>query len=496
LPQLLDGLAEGSSPLPDVAVTDLAFDSRRVKPGCLYFGLPGLKVHGASFAEVAHQAGAIAMVTDPAGALLAGDAGLPVWQAPRPRLAMALAAKRLFGDPTGTRLTFGVTGTAGKTTTCLMLDAALRASGFHSGYVGSLGFWLDGRSLPMQRSTPTTPESVDLQAMLAAMGERGADSFVMEASSVGLDLDRLAGVSFDVVGFTNLGRDHLDYHGTIEAYFQAKAKLFQPGWAGQAVINTDDAFGQRLAHMIESAGNPGLTTVGRLGDADWRLLDNQAIVGATGAIGQRISYQHDGQTCQVDLAMPGDFNAANAVLALAMAQAAGLPESDARAGIGQLTAQGRMQRIDLGETGPQVIVDMAHTPDAVAAALRAVARPSVAVVGCGGDRDKGKRGITGGVAAANCDILIVTDDNPRTEDPAAIRAAILEGAAGAGAQVYEVVPRQQAVKTALTMAKPGWTVVVLGRGDEEYQEVAGRLAPLYDPDVVRAAWREILEGCS
>ena len=484
---LLAGLAN-SWPDTDQLVSDLAFDSRRVGQGCLYFGLPGQKSHGAQFAVQAFANGALAMVTDQAGLALA-PAGSPVVVVEQPRLAMAQAAVRLFGDPSATRLTFGLTGTVGKTTTCLMLDAALRAQGRHPGYVGSVGFALDGVFLPMRRSTPTTPESVDLQALLAAMAQRGADCFVMEATSIGLDLDRLAGVGFDVVGFTNLGRDHLDYHGTVEAYFQAKARLFKPGWASQAVVNIDDEHGRRLVDMICDAGAPPVTTVGRSRDADWRIVGG----GWYGA-SQQVVYEHDGEMGQFDLDMPGDFNASNGLLAMAMMDAAGLDRTATAEGLTHATAAGRMQRVDLGPGAPDVIVDFAHTPDAVEAALRAVPSPVIAVVGCGGDRDHGKREITGAVAASNCDVLIVTDDNPRTEDPAAIRSAICRGATGHQAAVLDIAPRPLAIKQALALAKPGWTVMVLGRGAEAFQEVGTSLLPLYDPDVAKAAWQELVEG--
>jgi len=488
LPRLLAGAAEVPSNARRLSVSDLAFDSRRAKSGYLFFGLPGLNAHGAAFASQARASGAVAMVTDAAGAALADLSDWPVIVVDNPRAVMAAAAVRLFGDPTARRTTFGVTGTAGKTTTSLMLDAALRANGRHSGYIGSIGFTVDGRRIPMQRSTPTTPESIDLQAMLAAMAEQGADSFVMEATSVGLELDRLAGVSFDVVGFTNLGRDHMDYHHTVENYFAAKTRLFRPGWAGHAVVNLDDPYGQRLLAMMRQAGDPPVTTVGYDAAADFRIVGRTVM-----ASHQQVVFEHDGQTAQFDLDMPGEFNVRNAMLALAMMDAAGFDQQTTLQGLAHATAPGRMQRVDLGEGAPLVFVDDAHTPEATEAALKAATRPMIAVVGCGGDRDHGKRALTGAACARQADVVIVTDDNPRTEDPAAIRAAIRQGAVETGLcdKVLDGGGRQDAIKQALAMAEPGWTVVVLGRGDEDFQEVHGQLIPLHDVDVVQTAWHEL-----
>ena len=495
LGQLLADVADVPPELRPVPAADIVFDSRHVYPGCLYVGLKGAKTHGAAFAEEASRRGAVALLTDAAGASLAAGAGLPVVEALKPRVAMAEASARLFGDPTATRLTFGLTGTTGKTTTCIMIDAALRAHGLHSGYVGTLGYTLDGVKIPAERTTPTTPESVDLQAVLAVMAERGADAFVMEATSSGLLMDRVEGICFDVVGFTNLGRDHLDIHPTMEDYFQAKAKLFRSGWARHAVVNTDDEAGRRLTEMIVAAGSPGVTSVGYTESADFRILSTH-----DEGDHQRVVFANDGQTADFTLDMPGAFNASNAMIALAMTDAAGLDRTTTMRALRHVRAPGRLQRIDLGADAPRVYIDFAHTPESTEAVLNTISRPIVAVLGAGGDRDSGKRRPLGETAARHADIVVVTDDNYRSEDPAKIRAAIRQGAehqAAAGdhrVSVYEVDGRPAAVKQALALAGPGWNVVILGRGVEEFQEAGDRHIPMRDADLVTDAWDELRGG--
>jgi len=492
LGQLADGIAAVAPPVSELLVRDIAYDSRRVTPGCLYIGLAGAKTHGASFAAQAAAAGAVAMVTDQAGAQLAEGCGLPVLVAAEPRPAMAHLAARLFGDPTKGKLTFGITGTTGKSTISYMLGAALLAHGLHVGYVGTIGFTLDGVPIPVRRTTSTTPESVDLQAALALMGQRGADCFVMEASSGGLALDRLEAIDFDIVGFSNLGRDHLDFHRTMEAYFMAKARLFRAGWARQAVINIDDAAGQRLIGMI-NPGDPAVITVGTSEAADFRML-GRVVAGS-----QQVTFSHDSAVTTFPLDMPGEFNARNALIAVAMMAAAGFDQQQTLQGLAHAVAPGRMERIDLGENAPLVYVDFGHTPEATETALKAVPRPSIAVLGAGGDRDTGKRPMMGAAAARQCDIVVITDDNPRTEDPLAIRAAVKAGAVQQAAttdhdvSVVDGGDRTQAIKLALSLAKdrPGWTVAVLGRGDLQFQEVDNRLEPFHDASVVRAAWAEL-----
>ena len=491
LGELAVGVVAVPEPLRGLLVADIAYDSRRANPGCLYIGLAGAKTHGAAFAAQARSRGAVAMVTDTRGAELAATESLPVLVVDAPRTAMAHLAARLFGDPTCGLLTFGLTGTTGKSTISFLLDAALRAHSRHVGYVGTIGFTLDGEKIPVQRTTSTTPESPDLQGALALMAQRGADCFVMEASSGGLALDRLEAIGFDVVGFSNLGRDHLDFHQSMEDYFQAKARLFRPGWAKHAVLNIEDAAGRRLAEMIEP-GNPAVTTIGLDPSADFQMLTRRVVEGH-----QLVSFRHNDSEHEFALDMPGEFNARNALLAIAMMEAAGFDQAQTLAGLAHAVAPGRMERVDLGEGAPVVFVDFGHTPEAIENALRAVPRPSIAVVGAGGDRDVGKRPLMGAAAARHADIVVVTDDNPRTEDPAAIRAEVLAGAVaeaargGGEVRVLDGGDRASAIRSALGLATPGWCVAVLGRGDLDFQEVENRLIPFKDAQVVQAMWDEL-----
>jgi len=495
LGDLADGLVAVPETMRGIRVTGLAYDSRRVRPGDLYCGLVGATTHGAAFADQAKASGAVAMLTDAAGSQMCVDQDLPVLVADNPRRAMGQLAARLCGDPTNGRLTLGVTGTTGKTTVSFMLADALRAGGRHAGYIGTLGFTLDGEQLPLHKTTPTTPESVDLQESLAAMAGLGADSFVMEATSAGLLLDRLEGVRFDVVGFTNLGRDHLDFHPTMEDYFLAKAKLFRPRWASQAVVDVDSEWGVRLLGIIRRDGGPAVTTIGHGLDADWRITGHYPADGH-----QMVEVVHQGRMLRFSLDMLGDFNAVNAVMALAMADAAGLSGELVVQGLAHTTVPGRMEKVDLGAGAPPVIVDLSNTPEATEALLRSMSRPVIALIGSGGDRDPGKRALIGAAAARQADVVIVADDNPRTEDPGVIRQAILDGAVGQASQladgpsqIIDGGGRPQAVKLALSMAEPGWTVAILGRGDEEFQELAGLLIPMLDTDLVKEAWLELKE---
>ena len=272
----LDELFDGGVRLPagahDVVVRGITLDSRTVGAGDLYVALPGSRVHGAGFAEAARGKGAVAILTDPTGADLAGAGGLPVVVAADARDAMADAAAALFGHPTHELTMYGITGTNGKTTTAFLLEAALAACGRRVGTIGTIGFRLDGEELPSNRTTVTTPESPDLQALLAVMRERGADSVAMEVSSHALALQRVDHIGFDVAAFTNLGRDHLDFHATMADYFEAKARLFQAEWCRVAVVNIDDEHGRELARRLSGEGDPRLVTTG-FAASDHRLLE-------------------------------------------------------------------------------------------------------------------------------------------------------------------------------------------------------------------------------
>ena len=489
-----DSLAEGSVSGPrasDVLVSGVTLDARLVEPGDLFVGLPGRHHHGATFAAQAARAGAVALLTDAAGASSAGGV-LPVVVVDDPRRAMAGIAARVYGEPSRALATYGITGTQGKTTTAYLLDAALRAAGTSTGVIGTVGFSLDGRDLGGSRTTVTTPESPELQGILGHLVEHGAQALVMEVSSHALALGRVDAIVFDVAAFTGFGEDHLDFHGDVESYFEAKASLFTPGRARHAVVNVDDERGPELVRRATAAGL-AVTTTGFGPDADVHPVRPVAVDQGPARLRIRVGDRE----VETRLSLPGEHNLRNALTALAMVAAGGGDLDAAARGLESASVPGRMQRVDLGPGAPAVFVDFAHTPQAVTAAVRALTdvvqgRGRVlAVLGAGGDRDPGKRRPMGRAAAALADVVVVTDDNPRGEDPAAIRTEVLAGARSVRGRPVEVLDggdRRSAIATALRLAGPADAVVVLGKGHERGQEIGGVVHPFADPDVVREAW--------
>ncbi len=468
--------APAGQPAGALTVTGLTHASDQVRPGDLFAALPGAKTHGARFVAGAATAGAIAVLTDPAGAPAAAAAGLPALVVDDPRAALGPAAARVYGDPTRKLTVIGITGTAGKTSTIYLIDAGLRAAGIESGLIGTVQTRLADLSVPSER---TTPEASDLQALFAAGLERGVRAVAMEVSSHALALGRVDGTRFAVGGYTNFGSDHLDFHADSAEYFAAKARLFD-GRCAHEILNHDDpalAVLRKPATLTYSvAGAP---------DADWRAAD----VVADG-YGQRFTaLGPDGTAVDCGVALPGRHNIANALLALASLVAVGVAPKVAADGVAGCTGvPGRLEKVTA--PGPVTgIVDYAHKSDAIVAVLAALreslrlagAGRLICVLGAGGDRDTGKRPVMGRVAAADCDILLVTDDNPRTESPAAIRAQVLAGATTvAGADVREVDGRRAAIDTAVGLAQPGDVIAVLGKGHETGQEVAGVVYPFDD----------------
>ncbi len=469
----------------ELLVSDVQLDSRAVTPGCLYVGLLGTKTHGAGFAAQARELGAVALLTDPQGAKLAQDVAMPILVANEPRVAMAHLAAKVFGDPTRDLLMIGITGTNGKTTSAFLIESALMAAGHRVGTIGTIGFRLEGQALDSARSTITTPESCDLQALFALMRERGADAIVMEVSSHALALDRVEGVHFDVAAFTNLGRDHLDFHKTQEAYFEAKAKLFRPEMAARAVINGDDPWGKLLVERADAAGAPHVVTTGFDAGRDYRVLSCDP----TPEGGEHISLDTPSDHLDFDIALPGRYNVANAATTVAVCEQLGIDRAKAVGGLAKALVPGRMQKVELGADAPHVYVDFAHTPQAVNSALSALPGHIVAVVGAGGDRDAAKRGPMGVAAAQHADVVVVTDDNPRTEDPAAIRAEVLAGARTVpGTRVIDGGDRRHAIGVALDESRSDGAVAILGKGHETTQEINGVLHPFSDVTVVRQQW--------
>lgn len=479
------GLPPGA---PDL-VTGVTLDSRRVQPGDLYAALPGFTTHGARFAAQAVAAGAAAVLTDPeGGAMVAGDeaAGdVPVLVVPDPRGVLGRVSAWLYGQPATRLRTTGITGTNGKTTTSYLLDAALRAGGHTTGVIGTVAIQIGDEALPSAR---TTPEAPDLHALLAVMVQRGATAVTMEVSSHALSLGRVDGVRFDLAAFTNLTQDHLDFHGDLESYFEAKAALFTPERAAAGLVCTDDAWGVRLAAdpRVPSA------TYALDSPADWTVQD---VVPAAQGSTTFVARGPGGVRINAGVGLPGRFNVANALAALAAAVHHGV---DPRVAADAIRAcpgvPGRMERVMAGQPF-LAVVDYAHTPDAVARAItaaREVASGRILVVlGCGGDRDREKRPMMGEVAARGADIVIITDDNPRSESAPAIRRAMMEGVHRVDphdrARVAEEGDRRAAIRLAVGWAQPDDAVLVLGKGHEQGQEAAGVVTPFDDRVELRDA---------
>lgn len=463
-------------PEADATVTGVTLSSQRVQTGDLYAALPGARAHGIDFAAQAVAAGAVAVLTDPAGATRA-PGGMPVIVVEDPRRVLGRLSARVYGHPAERLRMIGVTGTQGKTTTTRLAEGGLTAAGVPVGVIGTLGTRIAGVDV---RTALTTPEAPDLHALFALMLERGVEACLMEVSSHALVLGRVDGVVFDVAVFLNLGRDHLDFHDTVEDYYAAKASLFTPERARRAVVNGDDDFGRRLAGETVLP----VTTFSTRGAADWQAYDV-----AAHPAGSEFSVRGPGGSFSAGVPLAGSFNVANALAAIAASGEAGLEAAAVATGIAGLAGvPGRLERVDAGQDF-EVVVDYAHKPDAVEAAVRTL-RPLtggrvIVVLGAGGDRDPGKRPIMAGIAARLADVLVVTDDNPRTEDPAAIRAAMLAGTTGCPAEVMEVGDRRTAIATALARAAAGDIVLVAGKGHETGQEVQGVVHPFDDRVVVR-----------
>ena len=477
------GLPDG----PPDEVTGVTLDSRRVLPGDLYAALPGAHTHGARFAAMAQSAGAVAVLTDPSGAeIMRGDPGcmLPVLVVDDPRAVLGPVSARVYGEPAAALTMTGITGTNGKTTTSYLIDAALRAAGRSTGLIGTVATQIGDEVMPAVR---TTPEAPDVHALLAVMRERGVSDVTMEVSSHALELGRVDGVRFDLAVFTNLTRDHLDFHGDMDSYFAAKAGLFTPARAGAGLVCVDDEWGRalvaaaRVPTMTYSVGSPADWTAGDIRSAAHGASTFTAH-GPSGAI-------------PAGVGLPGVFNVANALAALAVAVEQGVEAHVAAEAIRNCPGvPGRMERIRAGQPF-LAVVDYAHTPDAVSRAITA-ARESlpgrvIVVLGCGGDRDQEKRAAMGAVAAQGADVVFITDDNPRSEEPSAIRAAIMVGARGVassgGAVLHDEGDRRRAITSAVEEAGPGDCVLVLGKGHEQGQEVAGVVTPFDDRIVLREA---------
>ncbi|MFF2543230.1 UDP-N-acetylmuramoyl-L-alanyl-D-glutamate--2,6-diaminopimelate ligase [Kitasatospora sp. NPDC058063] len=474
----------GLPPVEGGAVSGVTHDSRAVRPGDVYVAFPGANHHGAAFAAKAAESGAVAVLTDPAGVEQAAATGLPLLVVDRPRAVMGELAAIVYGRPSRRLLMLGLTGTNGKTTTSYLVEGGLRGAGRSPGVIGTVEMRVGEERIKSER---TTPEATDLHAILGVMAERGADAVTMEVSSHALVFGRTDGVAYDVALFNNLTPEHLDFHPDMEDYFQAKARLFQPGKSRRGVVNLDDEYGRRLAAEAEIP----VTTFSATGaaGADWRAVDVR--LGPVGSTFRVLG--PDGAEADASVPLPGPFNVANALAAITVLVAAGLPLERAVAGVAAVPGvPGRLERVDAGQ--PFVaVVDYAHKPDAlqaVLASLRQVTEGRLhVVVGCGGDRDPHKRGPMGAIAARLADTALLTSDNPRSEDPLAILATMLNGAAAvpeAERGAVLVVPdRAEAIALAVARAQAGDTVLVAGKGHELGQYVRDEIRPFDDREVLR-----------
>ncbi|SCL37478.1 UDP-N-acetylmuramoylalanyl-D-glutamate--2,6-diaminopimelate ligase [Micromonospora rhizosphaerae] len=465
--------AEPPTGAAEVAVTGVTHASQEVRPGDLYAALPGARRHGAEFAAGAAEAGAVAVLTDPAGAELAALAGLPALVVADPRAVLGTVASTVYGDPTEGLTMIGATGTAGKTSTAYLIESGLRAAGHTTGLIGTVETRLGDLVVDSVR---TTPEATDLHAMLAAARDRGVTAVVMEVSSHALAMGRVGGVRFTVGGYTNFGSDHLDFHADRDDYFAAKAQLFD-GRCDVEVLNHDDP-------ELRPLFKPATVSYSAAGDpaATWYATD----VDGEGYTQRFTAHGPDGLTVPAGVALPGRHNVANALLAIAALVAVGVDPATAASGVAACGGvPGRLELVS-GDALVRGVVDYAHKPDAIVAALAALRELSagrlICVIGAGGDRDRGKRPVMGRAAAEGADVVLVTDDNPRTEDPSTIRAEVLAGAYAAGtpARIIEVDGRRAAIAEAVRLAEPGDVVAVLGKGHERGQEIGGEILPFDD----------------
>ncbi|MGH8885364.1 MAG: UDP-N-acetylmuramoyl-L-alanyl-D-glutamate--2,6-diaminopimelate ligase [Egibacteraceae bacterium] len=484
----------------DVRLVDVTHDSRQAGPGVLFACRPGQRVDGHDFARRAVAVGSPALLVE-----RRCDLAVPQIIVRSVADALGPAAAAIHGHPSRALMLLGVTGTNGKTTTAYLLESVLRAAGHVTGLIGTVQTLVAGQSIPGVRTRPestdlqrlsrsepscsTTPESTDLQRLLRRMVNAKVTAVAMEVTSHALALGRVVGTEFAAAVFTNLTQDHLDFHGHLEDYYAAKARLFHPEYTRVGVVNVDDPWGRRLATAAPVAVLR-VSPSGAAADADVAALDVEA-----GRVGSTLTVACAGERVRLRVRLPGRFNVANALCALAAAHAVGVDLDAAVAGIAALDGvPGRMERVDAGQPFT-VLVDYAHSPDSVAnvlVAARDLAGPRrvLVVVGCGGDRDATKRSLMGRAAAEFADLAFLTSDNPRSEDPLAILDMMVSGAQAVPQAAWTVEPdRRAAIALALQAAVPGDVVVIAGKGHESYQEFADLVLPFDD----RLVARELLE---
>jgi UDP-N-acetylmuramoyl-L-alanyl-D-glutamate--2,6-diaminopimelate ligase len=482
-------------PADDVEIGALAYTSQSVTEGALFFCVPGFTADGHDFAAAAVERGAAALVCERPLAL-----GVPEVLVPDVRAAMAPLAATFYGDPTRELRVVGVTGTNGKTTTAFLVRHLLERAGVQTGLLGTVWSVVGGRQEEVVR---TTPEAIDLQRTFREMIDAGDAACVIEVSSHALDLHRVDAIAFDCAVFTNLSQDHLDFHGTIEDYFGAKRRLFVPHTSSPPrvpIVNVDDPWGALLADELAESGHGELVTVGIEQDSDVRACDVRSSIS-----GARFTCMAGGERAEVTLPLPGLFNVSNALGALAAARALGVEFAAAASSLASApSVPGRFEPVEQGQRF-SVIVDYAHTPDSLENLLVAArelleqtgAGRLVCVFGAGGDRDRDKRPVMGAAARRLADHVIVTSDNPRSEDPDAIIAAVVAGAkaaeqAGARSKLEIEPDRRAAIEQAVKLAREGDMILIAGKGHEQGQEFeGGRKVPFDDREVAREALRAL-----
>ncbi|ODT24933.1 MAG: UDP-N-acetylmuramyl-tripeptide synthetase [Microbacterium sp. SCN 69-37] len=472
----------------DAFVTGIALSAASTQPGDLFFAQPGARTHGARYLADAVEAGAVAVLTDAAGADII-DATTGLSALPRivvdghPRRVLGGLAAWFYDQPARALKTIGITGTQGKTSTTYLVDAARQSR--HTGVIGSMGTRIDGVAVP---STLTTPEAPQMHALLALMRERGVEVVSSEVSSHAITMGRVEGLRFDVGIFLNLGHDHRDFHGTQEAYLLAKRELLTPAMSCVALVNVDDRAGRRL-HADADLNTQSFSVTGR--DAHWRAVDIDLRLDGSSftVIGP------DGQTERFTTPLVGEFNVSNILAAVAALDIVGHPLSASVAGIANFAGvEGRVQFVPV-DAEFQVVIDAGHKPEAINALLRAM-RPLtpgriITVIGSNGNRDAHKRPLMGRFSAMASDIVIVTDDNPADEDPATIRRAVVAGTRGSRAEVFDVGGRAEAIHKAVELAREGDLIAIVGKGDERHQIMRdGVIVPHSDPDEVEWALRQ------
>lgn len=462
-----------------VTVQAIGINAQELPQGGVFAAVPGSNAHGARFAG---QADASAVLTDAQGLSIVRDElglNVPVIVVDQVREVLGAVSSAVYGHPSQSLRIIGITGTSGKTTTSYLMEKALMARGKKVGLIGTTGTRIDGRAVPTKLTTPEAPK---LQELFASMRDQGVTDVVMEVSSHAISLGRVAGTRFVVKAFNNLSQDHLDFHHSMEEYFEAKAAWFMPDDQCTFIVNVDDPWGRTLADRT------GALTLS-LHDAAGVEVSQRVTAGDNS---QSFVWRREGsEPVKVSIPLPGEFNVANAAMALACVSVVD-PDGVAVAAeaLGQVAVPGRMQRVDVGQDF-LAVVDYAHKPAAIAAILKELSsqvkgRIGV-VVGAGGDRDQAKRPLMGREAARCADLVVVTDDNPRSEDPAMIRAAVLEGTQGTNAEVVEIGDRAQAIAQAVAWAQPGDAIVVAGKGHETGQIIGGVTHHFDDREQLEAA---------